>query len=194
MKFTLAIGCAGLLAVSSAASAQLAGTKVNGSLTFSGAPANYFDPVNFFVPSSGYGNSSSPNGVTIGSGTEFGFDDGFNLNTADFTDTQLIITDLPSGDFNDNPLEMQFTTLTPGAFTGLSLVSSDFTGLTYNLTGDTITIDWTGGDVATNQQLTAVFNILPGAVPEPATWAMMLLGFAGIGIAARRRQRTLRAA
>jgi hypothetical protein len=25
-------------------------------------------------------------------------------------------------------------------------------------------------------------------VPEPATWAMMLLGFAGIGVAARRRR------
>jgi hypothetical protein len=29
------------------------------------------------------------------------------------------------------------------------------------------------------------------AVPEPATWAMMLLGFGGIGIAMRRRRRTL---
>jgi hypothetical protein len=28
-----------------------------------------------------------------------------------------------------------------------------------------------------------------GAVPEPATWAMMLLGFAGIGAAMRRRRR-----
>ncbi|HEX6784543.1 MAG TPA: PEPxxWA-CTERM sorting domain-containing protein [Sphingomicrobium sp.] len=36
-------------------------------------------------------------------------------------------------------------------------------------------------------------NVLLGglsvaAVPEPATWAMMLLGFAGIGVAARRRR------
>jgi hypothetical protein len=26
------------------------------------------------------------------------------------------------------------------------------------------------------------------AVPEPATWALMLLGFAGIGLAMRRRK------
>jgi hypothetical protein len=31
-------------------------------------------------------------------------------------------------------------------------------------------------------------------VPEPATWAMMILGFAGIGAALRRRNRTAPAA
>ncbi len=29
------------------------------------------------------------------------------------------------------------------------------------------------------------------AVPEPATWAMMLIGFAGIGLASRRRRRVM---
>ena len=29
----------------------------------------------------------------------------------------------------------------------------------------------------------------PGSVPEPATWAMMLLGFGGIGMAMRRRRK-----
>lgn len=31
-------------------------------------------------------------------------------------------------------------------------------------------------------------EIMKGAVPEPATWAMMLLGFGGIGLAVRRRK------
>jgi hypothetical protein len=31
--------------------------------------------------------------------------------------------------------------------------------------------------------------VVPGGVPEPATWAMMLLGFAGIGFAMRRSRR-----
>jgi hypothetical protein len=35
---------------------------------------------------------------------------------------------------------------------------------------------------------------LSGAVPEPATWGMMLLGFGMVGAAARRRRRTLVAA
>ena len=30
------------------------------------------------------------------------------------------------------------------------------------------------------------------AVPEPATWAMMLLGFAGLGFAGYRRERAAR--
>jgi hypothetical protein len=32
------------------------------------------------------------------------------------------------------------------------------------------------------------FNFAAAPVPEPATWAMMLLGFAGIGLAIRRRR------
>ena len=36
--------------------------------------------------------------------------------------------------------------------------------------------------------------ILGGAVPEPSTWAMMLLGFAGLGYAGYRRASSLRAA
>jgi hypothetical protein len=35
---------------------------------------------------------------------------------------------------------------------------------------------------------TAAIFVLTAAVPEPATWAMMLLGFGGIGLAMRRRR------
>jgi outer membrane lipase/esterase len=34
------------------------------------------------------------------------------------------------------------------------------------------------------------FSLLQGAVPEPSTWAMMILGFAGIGLLAYRRRNT----
>jgi hypothetical protein len=33
-------------------------------------------------------------------------------------------------------------------------------------------------------------NAAPGAVPEPGTWALMLLGFGGIGMTMRRRRRS----
>lgn len=38
--------------------------------------------------------------------------------------------------------------------------------------------------------VTASASPATGAVPEPATWAMMIGGFAAIGVAARRRRRT----
>jgi PEP-CTERM motif len=33
-------------------------------------------------------------------------------------------------------------------------------------------------------------NPTVGGVPEPSTWAMMIIGFAGVGLAYRRRPRT----
>lgn len=47
-------------------------------------------------------------------------------------------------------------------------------------------IDWTG--TKNNYDLVSQPIPLNTAVPEPATWAMMLLGFAGIGFAIRRRR------
>lgn len=38
-------------------------------------------------------------------------------------------------------------------------------------------------------QISAVPGTFPGAVPEPTTWAMMLIGFAGVGFIAYRRSR-----
>ena len=43
----------------------------------------------------------------------------------------------------------------------------------------------TGGDTGS----TSHFTLVSGAIPEPSTWAMMLLGFAGLGFAAWRRVR-----
>jgi hypothetical protein len=190
MKFTLAIAAVALVA-STAANAQLAGTQVDGTLSFNGNSSfNYFNPGLGLVPA-GFGNSTSANGVTIGSGTEFGFSQSGTLDiTADFTDDQLVFTEELFFTAHYNPQELTFTSLTPGAFAGLSLASSNFTGLTYGVSGDTITINWTGAEISRGTQLQAVFG-LPAAVPEPATWAMMLLGFAGIGGAMRRKRSVL---
>src|SRR5260370_11377208 len=40
-----------------------------------------------------------------------------------------------------------------------------------------------------NQQGNLLDNVVLSAVPEPSTWAMMILGFAGIGFMAYRRSR-----
>jgi hypothetical protein len=46
-----------------------------------------------------------------------------------------------------------------------------------------------GTDIFSLEEKVALNNIVVGGVPEPSTWAMMLLGFAGLGFAALRRNR-----
>ena len=52
-------------------------------------------------------------------------------------------------------------------------------------------MDIVGGDPA--PAFNAAFS-LSGAVPEPSTWAMMLLGFAGLGFASYRHAKKGRSA
>ncbi len=67
------------------------------------------------------------------------------------------------------PLGLDFGDLAPGTYA-------------INLMG-TLT-----GNVAGSYSGTLNVARVSGAVPEPATWAMMLLGFAGVGFAMRRRR------
>jgi hypothetical protein len=62
-------------------------------------------------------------------------------------------------------------------------------------TTHTITFSTTGGNLVftqngpSDQQGNLLDNISLASVPEPATWAMMLLGFGGLGAALRQRRR-----
>jgi len=49
-------------------------------------------------------------------------------------------------------------------------------------------VDWFGGDARSTAVEVTGGAQLPAAAPEPSTWAMMLLGFAGLGYAAVRRK------
>ena len=51
-----------------------------------------------------------------------------------------------------------------------------------------------GSDIFSLEEPVSLTNIVVGGVPEPSTWAMMLLGFAGLGVAAYRKTRTKAAA
>ena len=70
-----------------------------------------------------------------------------------------------------------------------SLMTTPGTQLTYgNLTANTwYTFRYTA-NMATAGSISGNATFYP-AVPEPATWGMMLLGFAGMGLAMRRRRR-----
>ena len=62
-------------------------------------------------------------------------------------------------------------------------------------TGGLNLLFWNGGNTpiaGTGNQLGfsgVTYGPVSGAVPEPATWAMMLMGFAGMGLSMRRRRR-----
>lgn len=71
------------------------------------------------------------------------------------------------------------------AFTGTGTFSGTLGGQTINPSPGTFSFSTQGGRVTTFSA-TALGT---AALPEPASWAMMLLGFAGIGMAIRRRRR-----
>ncbi len=79
-------------------------------------------------------------------------------------------------------LPVSFTSFTYNFQPGDGNNGSRFDFSTFN--GDTLLVDTDG--VLNPTTLTVEVS---SAVPEPSTWAMMLIGFAGIGFMAYRRQR-----
>ena len=76
------------------------------------------------------------------------------------------------------------STLTPGAF-----VWERFS-TTFTATGSTTTLAFFNGDPSGDDN-NGLDNIsLAAAVPEPATWALMILGFGGAGAVVRSRRRS----
>jgi hypothetical protein len=118
---------------------------------------------------------------------EFGFDDGDNRDSADFSSSQLKITDLVEFVVGPNSsFQMTFadTAFKGGKFTPVS----DSFPLTYSLAGDVLTLNYAGGTVRTGETLEAVFNFTPA--PEPSTAGLVLVpGLAALAILAARNRR-----
>ncbi len=150
--------------------ASLVGSQVTGSLTFSGDPSNYFDPNYGFVPATGYLNASGTTVLTSDAAVEFGYDDGESLISADFSDGQLAVGDFIELSGSTNDFQMIFT---DSAFAGqsLTLLSSNLSLADYSLLGDSITLDYVGGNTLAGQTLHTSFAIAP--TPEPSTFSLI---------------------
>ena len=71
------------------------------------------------------------------------------------------------------------------------LTFAQFAGLGFNAaTNNTYRIDLSAGGNTVTSFAQLGTGAGPGAVPEPATWAMMLIGFGAMGVSLRRRRRT----
>jgi len=153
-------------------------TTVTGFINFDSETLNYYDPANGFVPP-GYQNSpgaqDSPTVMIVG-GNEFGFQDGANLDVTSFSSNGFTFTDTTvSGGSNINLF------LTDTAFTGVSLISSTFSGLRYSISGDEISVEIPGFAGVDGQVFTASFDVTSASgTPEPSTFALLAIGAVGL--------------
>jgi hypothetical protein len=132
----------------------------------------------------------------IGTGNFFNIDAGGGF-TGGFLDTitgPRVLTVTFSGDqtgfgFDTNSLMGNFTVVINGTYVeNFSAVSSSTpTFFGFQSSSKDITSVTIAGDNPTFGFAIDNFTYSASAVPEPSTWAMMLLGFAGLGFAARRR-------
>jgi hypothetical protein len=192
-RFGVAVlGLAALaLLVGGEAHAGLIGTSTTGDLQFSGTGStNWFDPANGHVPSGYLNNTQFPNITISGTAVEFGYQDGANLDTADFSNTGLTL-----GDVSSLGSDAATYTFTDTAFSGATLAKLTDTfpgGVTAGISGDTLTIQTPA--FAPSGTFNATFSITPAAtaaVPEPSTLALLALG--GGALAGWRRWRRRKA-
>jgi hypothetical protein len=171
----LALAAAALLAVGiSAAPAQagLLGETISVSYNFPDFGTDYGDF------------SASPPSFVVGAGIEsIAVLDGGQF-SIDFDDTSLTVTMIDDFGFVPTAFNGPVFTLLDGVFGGVASVSGVPVSRVLN-TGPQLGIDWGGLFLEPGSQVVVTF----GAVPEPASWALMIVGFGLTGATLRRRQR-----
>ena len=164
----------GMLGCAKASYLELTGTIISGSYDYS--------CVSSCVPVS-FGFSTNP--MTDGPGVEFILTVNGHSTLIDFGPLSLTLT------------AQDAVTYPPGLFDGpiFSIVSGDhFNAITtWSVDGGPVSVSSTSTQVSINLE-GATFNAGGGVeitfapdVPEPSTWAMLLIGFAAVGFAGYRR-------
>lgn len=193
MKKTIALFAASLLASTSASAANLVLAKVTGP---SGTEWDTEDDGNYtlFLQQPGLGDFLNPNDeavndpVTLGSNRYLLAGDGFR--PGEVGDSDLIYTvslTFADGAFltgTYTPLSNVFVAGSTAIAGGLSYTLNEFS-FRRNL-GDSVSqFSAVPGD--DGDDYSGNFRFTVAAVPEPASWAMMLIGFGVVGTAMRRR-------
>lgn len=177
------------------------------------APAQAQTVIDFDTPPASGGTSYTEAGVTFSTVTPTGtfqitstpngtagllgdFQSGFFPELrADFLSALTGTVSVDLGDFNADPdllfLELFDSGSTSLGFTSLTTLASDTTMHTFTLSGSNIAFAVFGSrapSVSGSSVFADNFTFINGAVPEPTTWAMMLIGFGAIGVSMRHRR------
>ena len=168
MKFAI-LASAIALAVTAPASATIhIGDMLNIQYRFPTLGSIFADSGNFMY--TGVGQTVVSAGITAvilgGNSVEFANNQGFNGAVfSSSSNNGPVLTDLTNGSAFSGWTVTSFTQPYTSANLGNSAIGVNFAGQTYN-----------GGSVT-----------ISGAVPEAATWALMIVGFGMVGVTARRR-------
>lgn len=160
-----------------AACAPILGASVNGGLTYTGSSFNQTTDNTGFLALGG-----SSDG--LGTFTLSGLSDTY---TGDIFRLLVSFTAPTS-----TPSNTTFETLLQGTVTGVNsggvFVNFDNAVRTFASSAGPFTFALNDVSISSNSATQIVSGQIQAAVPEPGTWAMMLIGFGGMGVALRRRR------
>ena len=196
-----AIALGSSVQIASAATVVLAddfGSSVNSTLNWPGDGIFQSVPVPGNVPgqpSVDLVSASNPYGITTFSGNSVDLDG--STGSGNTPAGQLVSLASFTGDFSLSFALSGNQRTTLGASTTVSLGGQSYTITPIDNDWHIYTLSFSGvtdgylsfaGSGPSNQQGNLLDSVVLTAVPEPSTWAMMILGFAGVGYLAYRRR------
>lgn len=142
----------------------------------------------------------TPQAFVVGAGEESVIDiEGVTQLHVDFANSSLaILFNTSLGNPTWNPVSFNGPIFSGSAIAGITGVTvngsstlAGFDNTRVSVVGQDLRIDWSGLSYTDGTALNLDFTFArdgTGAVPEPATWAMMIVGFGLVGAVSRRRR------